>query len=277
MNVSVPSLHSVVATVVALALIVPVTALAQPVGSGDSAEGDTSDVDAINAEAIVAFKAGRYEEAAALFEKAYQTSPEPNYLFNIGRVYEESGKFSKAIEFYERFINEPAVELEAREVALERLRVIRAIVAENEAERRAEEEANRPPEPEPEPEPNPEPEPLSSQDDGRMPPMRAGGIALLVVGAVGLGVAGGLAGAASSRSRELDDLTSLEPRRDAVDEGKRLALGADVMFGIGGLAVAVGAVLVGLSYRKGASGGQRAQVMPSFSPHGAGMSARVRF
>jgi hypothetical protein len=93
---------------------------------------------------------------------------------------------------------------------------------------------------------------------------------------VGLGVAGGLAAVASGKAKDLDSLESLPPRQEAVTDGKRFALGADVMFAVGGAALVTGAILLGLSYRKGADN-RRAQVAPSFSPHGAGLSARMRF
>ncbi|MGH1345685.1 MAG: tetratricopeptide repeat protein [Nannocystales bacterium] len=280
-----PSLHLLAAASVALSSF-PAAAFAQAAprthdltGAAHLAEPEpepesTAEVDAINAEAVAAFKAGEYDEAARLFEKAYETSPEPNYLFNIGRVYEEGSNFPKAIEFYDRFINEPGVSLDSRGVALERLQVLRAIVEEAEAKKRAEQEPE--PEPEPEPDPEPEPEPDPEPEPEGMPPLRKGGIALLIVGGVVLGTAGGLAAAANGRSNDLDTLSALEPRRDAVKQGKNFALAADVMFGVGGLALVSGAVLLGLSYRKG-SDNRRARLAPSFSPHGAGVSAHLRF
>jgi tetratricopeptide (TPR) repeat protein len=84
-------------------------------------------VEAINAAAVEKFKAKEYEEAVVLFEQAYDLQPEPNYLFNIGRIYEESGNLEKAAEFYERFIKEPGVPIEARERANERRRVLRKL------------------------------------------------------------------------------------------------------------------------------------------------------
>lgn len=271
-------LQSLTALVVASSLSLPSVALAQPEGEPATEEvvevpasQDDGGVDAINAKAVEAFKAQRYEEAAKLFEEAYSVDPEPNYLFNIGRVYEESGNFPSAIDYYERFIQQPAVELKSREVALERLRVLRAIVEETKAKEEAEKEPEKVVAPT-------EPDDDDDGDDERekMPPIRIAGIALLVAGAAGLGVAGGFAGSANNRSRDLNNLNSLEPRRDAIETGKQHALIADIMFGAGGALALTGAILIGVSFRKGAKN-KRAHVTPTFGPRSAGLNARIRF
>ena len=69
----------------------------------------------------------------ALFEQAYAIDPNPNYLFNIGRVYEEKGDIRSAVDHYQRFVKEPGVDIGSRELAVQRLRVLKAILNETEA------------------------------------------------------------------------------------------------------------------------------------------------
>ena len=115
------TLRSVVAGTVALAL--GLAAVPSVAWAGPSVQ---EQVDALNSEAVEKFQAKEYDEAVELFEQAYALQPEPNYLFNIGRIREEQGNLESAVEYYERFVKEPGVPLEAREKGLERLRVAHA-------------------------------------------------------------------------------------------------------------------------------------------------------
>lgn len=229
------------------------------------------DVDALNARAIETFKAKRYDEAVRLFEQAYAMSPEPNYLFNIGRVYEEKGDFPSAIEHYERFIKQPGVELSSRELALERLRVLRAIVAETALEQaKASDDApavrEQPVVPD-EPEPRP-----------KTPPLRVAGYVLMSLGGAVLVTGAGFGGAAVRRDRELENLETLEERDDAITRGERNALAADILFISGGVVALTGLVLTLISLRKGSQApARRASIAPVLGRHGTGASIDVRF
>jgi tetratricopeptide (TPR) repeat protein len=224
-----------------------------------------AEVEELNAAALEAFKNKEYDEAARLFEAAYEKNPEPNYLFNIGRVYEEKGDFEKAIEWYDRFIHLPEVELQAREIALERLRVLRAIVAESKAEA--------------EPKETPKEVVDEPEEDARKPtpPLRIAGYVLLGIGGAALVAGGGFGGAAVQRNNDLDSFNTLEARNEAIDKGKRNALIADSLFIAGGVVALTGLVLVlvSLKDRKGKS--QRASIAPTFARGGGGAAARVRF
>ena len=270
------TLRSVVAGTVALAL--GLAAVPSVAWAGPSVQ---EQVDALNSEAVEKFQAKEYDEAVELFEQAYALQPEPNFLFNIGRIREEQGNLESAVEYYERFVKEPGVPLEAREKGLERLRVLRAIL---------EETAVKEPEPEPEPvsepEPEPEPEPVSEPEPEpepeprkRTPPMRIAGYVLLGTGGAALGAAGALGGLALSRSNALADQHTYEERSDTVDKGRGLALGADVLFGVGGAMAVTGLVLVIVSVkRKPAEGvAGRARLSPWASRRGAGIAATLRF
>ena len=76
-----------------------------------------SEADALSDEAVAAFKAKDYDTAIAKFQRAYEIDPQPNYKFNIGRVYEEKGDLENAVKYYQEFVQSPGVDLEAREAA----------------------------------------------------------------------------------------------------------------------------------------------------------------
>lgn len=227
-------------------------------------------VEALNAEAVERFQAGDYDGAAARFEEAYGLSPEPNYLFNIGRIYEEKGDLPRAVEYYERFMNEPGVELQAREVALERLRVLRGVLEETERE---------PPAPTPEievPPPTPQDDvPREAPEPRRTPPLRIAGYALLGLGGAVLAAGAGFGGAAVARRQDLDDLRTLEDRDDAITRGRRSALVADSLFIAGGVAAITGLALTLASLRRRTP--ERAAVLPTLSPHALGAALELRF
>lgn len=233
-----------------------------------------ADVDALNAEAVQKFKNKEYDAAIALFEQAHARSPEPNYLFNIGRVYEEKGDLPHAIEYYERFMKAPEVELRARDLALERLRVLRAIMAETEVE---DPEAAPPAQPE-------EPtgfvlEDTAPDDTRRTPRMRVAGLVLLGVGGGALVAGAGLAGAALARQRELDDTEGLEARDAVIAKGRRFAGAADGLFIAGGILAATGLALALASLRKprNASTKRTARAWPTVGRGELGLAMDVRF
>jgi hypothetical protein len=88
----------------------------------------------LSAQARERFRAKDYDAAVRLFEQAHAVDPNPNYLFNIGRVYEEKRDLRAAVDYYQRFVMEPRVDIGAREQAVQRLRVLKAILNETEPE-----------------------------------------------------------------------------------------------------------------------------------------------
>jgi tetratricopeptide (TPR) repeat protein len=233
-------------------------------------------VEKLNAQAVEKFQAKQYDEAAALFEQAYELQPEPNYLFNIGRIYEESGNLEKSVEYYERFVKEPGVPLDARERGLERLRVLRAILEETAPEPEPEPDPDLE-DPEPEPETKPETTPEATPGKAKPSKLRIAGYALLGVGGgvlIGGGVLGGLA---LGRANALEGQHTFEERDDTATRGRSMALGADIMFGVGGAVAAAGLVMVLVSLKKKPSEGARAGLSPWAGPRGTGLTATVRF
>lgn len=236
---------------------------AQPPASGGPTASDLS------GQAIERFKAKDYDAAARLFDEAYKLDPNPNYLFNIGRVYEEKGDIRAAVDYYQRFVKEPGVELESRELALQRLRVLKAILQETDAAAQPEEQ------PKPEPEPvktEPEPaKPAPAPEDPRPRKLQVAGYGLLAVGGVATVVGGILGGVTLSRQNRLDETTDFQSRVDLAEGGRSLALGTDVLLFTGGALLLTGVILVavGASKRKAGAVARRRVV-----PTGLGVMAR---
>ncbi|TNF26017.1 MAG: tetratricopeptide repeat protein [Deltaproteobacteria bacterium] len=73
------------------------------------------------------FKVERWDAAAALFQKAYDTWPDPAYLFNVGLSFEKGQRWPLAIRYYARFLAEAPdtpnrPDIERRLVALRKSR-----------------------------------------------------------------------------------------------------------------------------------------------------------
>ncbi len=75
-------------------LLVALTAA--PVSAQDYAE--------VKAKATSAFQAGNFDEAAVLFQEAFEIEPRGNLLYNIGLCYDKAGKTAEAVSFYQRYI-----------------------------------------------------------------------------------------------------------------------------------------------------------------------------
>ncbi|MCX4246672.1 tetratricopeptide repeat protein [Paraliomyxa miuraensis] len=248
-----------------------------------SAPSVKEQVDAINAEAVEKFQAKEYDAAVELFLQAYELQPEPNYLFNIGRIYEESGNLEKAVEYYERFVKEPGVPLEARERGLERLRVLRAIIEETAVKN--DPDPDEEPDLEPEPDPQPQTTPEAPPEKPKPSKLRIAGYVMLGTGVAVLGAAGGLAGVALGRSNTLEGQHTLEQRNDTIESGRTMALTADILFGVGGAVTTAGLVMVLVSLKRkpkagptdGPTDARRPQLTPWATRQAAGMTATLRF
>lgn len=120
----------------ALGLCLGTTTVIMPTDAEGAAAGTTSnaaeprpgETRQLEADAIKAYEDGRFEEAIRLFEAAYESTADPNLLFNIGRVYEQAGELERAIEYYERFVHAKGVSLDTRVIANERLVQLKKIV-----------------------------------------------------------------------------------------------------------------------------------------------------
>lgn len=230
------------------------------------------------------FDAGDYIGAVAEFEAAYALEPDPNFLYNIGRTYEEAGQLSAAADYYRRYARQPGISLEMRRKASERIKVLDEVLAQTEPESRTEPE----PEPAATPEPTVQPPPRSQpramnasgsdamvEREGRG--LRIAGYSLLAVGASTLAAGGVLGGLASRDASDLETTEDPQTRVDLVERGQNRSLAADVSFVAGGVLATTGLVLalVGVSRRN--EGRRRAAVTPAVGPYGASATLRVRF
>lgn len=133
--------HRLLARVVPLALLsslfaqAPTVSASRPYTGPVMIEGRHQDVEALSADAIEAYKRGALFRAIVLFEHARAYSGNPNFLFNIARVYEELGALDQALEHYTRFVESPRVSIKDRTKGTRRLRVLRLALEEASASR----------------------------------------------------------------------------------------------------------------------------------------------
>ena len=241
-------------------------ALSQIAHAAPSSAPTTDTVASLTAEAATAFDAGDFAAAADAFQRAYDLSPDPRVLYNLGRIHEEAGELALASSYYRKFIEQPGVELELRERASQRLEVLARISSTLEPE---------PPPPRlieaPPPAVTPTDTGVDVQKRGRG--MRNGGIGLLG-GAVVLLVTGAITGALAQRtSADLDDEVDAWRRRDLVARGGGLALATDVTLSVGAAFAIVGSVLttVGAVRMRKSS---RSRISRAVRPAGIGLTYR---
>ena len=216
------SMTGMVGTFCALLLATaPSLALAQRgAAPADAASPDAAaDGEALSEQAVEAFSDKRYDESIGLFEQAYALDANPNYLFNIGRVYEEKGDLEQAVAHYQRFVSQPGVDLESREAATDRLKVLRGALAQLQEEKEAPAEDTAV-----------LAEPSDAQnDDGpsdRKRGQRIAGYALLGVGGAGLIVGGVLGGLAQSKADDADNAEFVDDALNTRDDARRQARAA---------------------------------------------------
>lgn len=233
--------RSLVCSCLALALgLAPTTSALAANGSAidyGPAEGDPEE---LSARAVEKFEAKEYDAAVELFEKAYAADPEPNYLFNIGRVYEEKGDLENAVVYYQRFVSQSGVDLESRQTATERLKVLRETLDQLEEDKPDEtptEDITETP-----PEDTGEDEEAAAQQRKRN--MRIAGYSVLGAGGALVIVGAVFGGAARSSANEADQDEFVDRTIALRDRARRQARTADALFITGGIVAAAGVVLV---------------------------------
>lgn len=257
--------------------------------AADEQTEDAAKVDALVAEGSAAFEAGDHGTAIAKFKAAHELDPDPNFIYNLGRIHEDWGNLDRALEYYLRFVKQPGVDLELRRAALDRLVVVKAILAETraseavatQAEGEEDESTDEPPEEVPPPEPVEADDPDSS--DNRVPkrgrPLRVAGYTSLGVGLVAL-IAGATTGILAGRSAsKLEDTNDPSRRLELVDRGRQLALATDGLLIAGGIATVAGAVMTIVGVRRGRADrrGRRASIVPALVPGQVGARLSIEF
>lgn len=247
------------------------------------AAAPAGDPEALSGEAVKKFQAKEYDEAVELFEKAYAIDPQPNYLFNIGRVYEEKGDLENAVVFYQRFVGQSGVDLDSRQTATERLKVLREALeqmkaSEEPAEEEPAEETTEPAEETTEPE-------NTGEDDGakRKKTLRITGYSLLGVGGGALIVGAIFGGVAQGTANDAEADEFVDRRLALAERAQRQAVVADAMFITGGILATAGLVLVLTTLdRKKNKGGddavaRRTVWSPVLGPRQVGLGLTHRF
>lgn len=182
------------------------------------------------------FAAGRYAEAAAGFERAYEVSPHPALFFNMGQCYERAGDPARAAARYRTYLQQtPGADDEA---------VVRAAVSRLEvdaAQAGASEQAR----------------PTSALADNRQlseklrptqPSLRTGTYLAAGTSVVGLGAGIGLGlGALNAQTRLRGDIHSRETAQQLFDTAAQRSTGANISYAIAASAAATAIILYLLS------------------------------
>jgi tetratricopeptide (TPR) repeat protein len=274
--------HSIAAALVAAALIfapLPARADGGAGPDGDTA-GEVEDPEALSAAAVQSFKDRNFDGAIALFERAYALDPQPNFLFNIGRVYEEKGDLEHAVEYYQRFVKQPGVDLEARETALAHLKVLRQTIVELRGE-----DGNGAREPVVDVTHDAGPPVVDNEAAARKRKLRIAGYSLLGVGGGALAIGAVFGGLALAKSHDAEDAGTVDETLSLRQEAKSRANLADGLIITGAVLAATGLVLVLVTLgknkrsRPGRAGktASRASFAPTFSPSQLGLSLTGRF
>lgn len=221
-------LSCVVACAVALAGTPAIASAIEP----DAADGTDQSTEDLAAEAKAAFAAKEFDRAITLFEQAYAKTGEPNYLFNIGRVYEEKGDIETAVAKYQEFVKQPGVELEARQIATDRLKVLRQTLEQLRAE-----EAGKDPK-------EVAPPPVDEKRAARHRKMRLAGYSLLGVGGAALIIGAVFGSLAIGKSNDAKDTPFVDEKLSLRNEARGRAVVGDAMLITGGVLAGVGLVLV---------------------------------
>ena len=237
---------------------------------GDAPADAPADPEDLSEAAVARFKAKDYAGAVELFQRAHALDPKPNYLFNIGRVYEEAGQLREAVDYYQRFVGESGVDLESRKLANDRLRILREILSTSEP---------APPPKEPEPPPAADPAPDHADTPApRARRVRIASYALLGLGGAALAVGGGLGGLALKQSRDLAVTDGYDARQELLKAGQTNAAIADGLFIAGGVLALSGLVMVLSTVKpRGRVDAAARGLSPALGPGLAGLRWQGRF
>ncbi|MBL9100547.1 MAG: hypothetical protein JNL82_06305 [Myxococcales bacterium] len=263
------------AGVVALALALPVQAAGQ---AGPAVEGDVkARGERLFAEASSAYNLGKFDEAIAKFEAAYELLQAPSLLYNLGqahvRAHEIDGDpahLRRARALYDNFIKIRENGGESVGDARERMAAVDAKLVAVAPEPEPEPEPEPAPAPEPAPQVVPAPAPNIEVKPGQRGPGGLGyaGIGLIAGGVLaGAGVAvPGFVSASRLKAQEADEgaVVPVSAARQAVfadSLGKAHAL-AYAGLAVGGALVVTGVVLVIVDARRGRRAGGRARLRP---------------
>ncbi|MDP6942526.1 MAG: tetratricopeptide repeat protein [Myxococcota bacterium] len=219
------------------------------------------------------YDAGKLPEAVREMLKAYELAPEAGLLYNIARIYQKMGQRDLAIHYLKEFVTQPRADPDTVQKALNHLEALKnepaspVVLSPPPAEPVAPAEPIAPAE---SAAPVAAPAPVvSTGPDHTLAWITLGtGAAALVVGGVLGGLALGSAGGLDNATATYEDKLSFQ------QTARDMALGADVCFGVGVTAAALGLVLL---LTAGGDEEPAAVFGPSVGPGHAGAQLMVRF
>lgn len=246
-------------------------------------------VEKLAADAAAAYRAGDFQRAVTLLERAYKIQPLPALLYNLAKAYEKLGDGETAGELYAKYASSDDADPKLRAKAESKVASLKSEPRPRPSERppertkppaeppppaRVETAPPKPATPAPPP-PDPEAARRKEAERGRT---RDRGIAigLGAVGVAALASAIGLSVNALSLQNQFDASTLETQKRDLRDSAKTQALAADVLYAGAAACVGVGAYFLWRGLRPIPSG-KVAYVAPWASPTGGGLTAGGAF
>ncbi len=199
-------------------------------------------------EGVASFKAKDYATALAHFERAYKLDPSPILIYNLARAHSEMGHAEKAIEHYELYLVRVPDASDRKDIE-QRIRVMRAIAAQQKPEEKPPEE--KPPEEKPPEEKPPEEKPPVEQPGvkaevspagPRLMPILAYTSLSLGAAALATGIVFGVQANTASEEQAASDDGAV--KKDRADEAESKALAANLLYATAGALVGTGLALL---------------------------------
>jgi tetratricopeptide (TPR) repeat protein len=292
---------------VILAITLVLSALAPR--TGHAAPERKNVVEKLAEDAAAAYKAGDYQRAVDLLERAYTTQPLTALLYNLAKAHDKLGNSDKARTFYLKYAAADDADPRLRARAEQRIVALRTATESPRTKEPATTtttttaSTTEPPTPPPtksEPRPTPRTSPTTEPtvlmtpttvetpedplERERRARWRDRGLAITfgVIGVAALGAAIGMSVLALDVQHQFEQSLDEERKRSLRDDARTRALVADVLYPVGAVAVAVGAVFLWRGLRPVGPAPKRADkptalLLPSVMPGGVGLVAGGRF
>jgi tetratricopeptide (TPR) repeat protein len=255
-------------------------------------------------DAAAAYKAGDYQRAVELLERAYATQPLSALLYNLAKAHDKLGNGEKARSLYQKYAAADDADPKLRARAEQRIAALRAVDSPRPKEPAAVASTEPPPSPRPPPPAEPktpprapppppqetvlitpstfEPPPVDPLAAEKRARWRDRGLAI-TFGVIGIGAVGaaiGMSLSALDLQRQFDRSLDENLKRTLRDDAKTRALVADILYPVGAVAIAVGAVFLWRGLRPLEA--KRAdkptvQLAPALLPGGGGVAAGGTF
>jgi hypothetical protein len=114
--------------VAATAMAAPARAQPSPTSGRGAASGDVDIARAHFNTGQAYYEHGRFEDAAHEFEEAYRLSAKAPLLYNVGKSYDGSNDFARALDAYQRFLAAGPVDNADRDFAQKRVTLLQTLV-----------------------------------------------------------------------------------------------------------------------------------------------------